>query len=86
MSLKWKLVSSLSRPFSLTSCQVRSQSVVGLANSALQGMYSMVWSARVYMVKLSSTKSLVHWLIVMVITFSGDSSFTLLIVEKKSGE
>ena len=56
--------------------------MLGLA----QGMNSMVWSAKVYMVRLSSTNNLVHWLMVMVITFKGVSSLAFLIVEKKSGE
>ena len=71
---------------SLARCQVNCQSVEGLASSALQGMYSMVWSGKVNMVRLCSTKSLDHWLMDIVVTFKGVSFLAFLIMENSSGD
>ena len=74
------------RPLSLARYHEDFQSVVGLASSALQGIYSMVLSGNVAMVTLSSTKSWDHCLMDIVVTFSGVSSFPFFIREKNSGE
>ena len=85
-SFQMKEIWSGPSPFSLARYQVNCQSVEGLASSALQGMNSMVWSARVNIVRLSSTKSLDHWLTDLVETLRGVSFLAFLISEKNSGE
>ena len=67
-SLKLKLISSLLRPGSLLSLQIKDQSLDGAETSALQGLYCLVLTVSI--VRPSSVSILTHWLVDIVLTLS----------------
>ena len=86
-SLKLKEVISLDSPFDLLNLQLCSQSIWGKSNSVLHGIYLRnCWSLIFSIVNSFSVKIWVHWLIDIVLTFSGVSSYTHFMIEKKYSE
>ena len=87
-SFQRKLVASDPSPFSLALLHEHSQSVAGEANSVLVFLYCIMLSAASTstMVMFISTKTLYHWAVDMVHTFSGVSDLTLHMMSKKPAE
>ena len=80
-----KLARSGGTPGCLQACQEEVQSVVGLDSSALQGMNfccPVILSSSIVM--NSSVRNLTQSFSFIVMMFSGVSSLTFLIMEKKS--